>query len=320
MADYWKSQAKKFCEFCKCWIADNKPSVDFHEKGKRHKDNVAQRLKQISRQSFKDHKEKMKIEADMKKMEKAALKAYLKDVEANADYTSQVLNQQLKAERSKGEGSCSVDDEGNEPEKPKESKPATEVAKEWYEAVSDEGYTYYWNSQSGESVWEPPSVGYVSLDEQKEKEKKEKESQARKKEREEAKRKEEEKRRKQEEAQAMAEEQRAALAREKMKSRAVKDEPETPRTFFGPAPRGNPYGKWTTVKTKEVKQVDLQLPEQKQQIVFKAPEPTPPLEPVVKFKEKSVSNLQVEGNDISFKKRKLSSGSKANRRQRTDDE
>ena len=24
-ADYWKSQAKKFCEFCKCWIADNKP-------------------------------------------------------------------------------------------------------------------------------------------------------------------------------------------------------------------------------------------------------------------------------------------------------
>ena len=24
-AEYWVSQAKKFCEFCKCWITDNKP-------------------------------------------------------------------------------------------------------------------------------------------------------------------------------------------------------------------------------------------------------------------------------------------------------
>lgn len=24
-ADYWKSQPRKFCQYCKCWIADNKP-------------------------------------------------------------------------------------------------------------------------------------------------------------------------------------------------------------------------------------------------------------------------------------------------------
>lgn len=24
-ADYWKSQPKKFCDYCKCWIADNRP-------------------------------------------------------------------------------------------------------------------------------------------------------------------------------------------------------------------------------------------------------------------------------------------------------
>ena len=24
MTEYWKSQAKKFCDFCKCWISDNK--------------------------------------------------------------------------------------------------------------------------------------------------------------------------------------------------------------------------------------------------------------------------------------------------------
>lgn len=25
MADYWKSNDKKYCDFCKCWITDNKP-------------------------------------------------------------------------------------------------------------------------------------------------------------------------------------------------------------------------------------------------------------------------------------------------------
>lgn len=24
MADYWKSLDKKFCDMCKCWLADNK--------------------------------------------------------------------------------------------------------------------------------------------------------------------------------------------------------------------------------------------------------------------------------------------------------
>lgn len=23
--DYWKSNERKFCDFCKCWITDNKP-------------------------------------------------------------------------------------------------------------------------------------------------------------------------------------------------------------------------------------------------------------------------------------------------------
>lgn len=24
-ADYWKSNDRKYCDFCKCWITDNKP-------------------------------------------------------------------------------------------------------------------------------------------------------------------------------------------------------------------------------------------------------------------------------------------------------
>nr|XP_031845376.1 WW domain-binding protein 4 isoform X1 [Nomia melanderi] len=82
-ADYWKSQGRKFCDFCKCWIADNKPSIDFHEGGKKHKDNVSKRLKEIHKNSAKQAKQNKKMEDDIKKMESAAMAAYLKDVENN---------------------------------------------------------------------------------------------------------------------------------------------------------------------------------------------------------------------------------------------
>lgn len=37
MADYWKSNAKKWCEICKIWIADNRIQVENHERGLKHK-------------------------------------------------------------------------------------------------------------------------------------------------------------------------------------------------------------------------------------------------------------------------------------------
>lgn len=93
MADYWKSQAKKFCDFCKCWLADNKPSIEFHEKGKRHKENVQRRLGEITKKSIKEEKAKLHVDAEIRKMEKAAMKAYLKDVELNPDYTSHIIQE-----------------------------------------------------------------------------------------------------------------------------------------------------------------------------------------------------------------------------------
>ncbi|XP_011300587.1 WW domain-binding protein 4 [Fopius arisanus] len=91
-ADYWKSQGRKFCDFCKCWIADNKPSIQFHEGGKKHKENVTKRLKEIHKNSAKQAKQTRKFENDLKNMENAAMAAYLKDVEGNmADLTAQQI-------------------------------------------------------------------------------------------------------------------------------------------------------------------------------------------------------------------------------------
>ncbi|XP_008547948.1 WW domain-binding protein 4 [Microplitis demolitor] len=92
MADYWKSQGRKFCDFCKCWIADNKPSIEFHEGGKKHKENVTKRIKEIHKNSAKQAKITKKFENDLQNMERAAMAAYLKDVEGDTvDLTAQEI-------------------------------------------------------------------------------------------------------------------------------------------------------------------------------------------------------------------------------------
>lgn len=93
------SNDRKFCDFCKCWIADNKPvnfefnysnkspstfffepislqSVSFHEGGKRHQANVAKRISELGKQSVKDERAKQKVDQQIRQMEDAAMKAY----------------------------------------------------------------------------------------------------------------------------------------------------------------------------------------------------------------------------------------------------
>ncbi|KAK2549713.1 WW domain-binding protein 4, partial [Acropora cervicornis] len=110
-AEYWKSQPRKLCEFCKCWITDNKPSIEFHERGKKHKENVQRRIEEVinsvSRailspnipitviyilklltlcytQVQKKGREAVKVQKqlqnDLAAIEEAALKAYQKDM------------------------------------------------------------------------------------------------------------------------------------------------------------------------------------------------------------------------------------------------
>lgn len=49
MADYWVSGKKKYCEICKIWYADNKISIENHERGQGHKINVQKRLRDMGR-------------------------------------------------------------------------------------------------------------------------------------------------------------------------------------------------------------------------------------------------------------------------------
>ncbi|XP_011253882.1 WW domain-binding protein 4 [Camponotus floridanus] len=393
MADYWKSQGRKFCDFCKCWIADNKPSIDFHEGGKKHKENVSKRLKEIHKNSAKQAKQNKKFEDDLKKMENAAMAAYLKDVENNTrDMTAQnIIKEKLnkietretpqnfnrmppaapetvprfksnteqfspkvdpcdptlsksapslprvqqqggenrtpgrsKANKTKGKGRKAQEDD----------RPTAPVRKLWYEALSPEGYTYYWHIETNESVWEPPEEGYMTLAEQEEEAK------------EEALQKELIEQLDKEEAIKKAdilEERRANLEREKMRERGtlvrsdndIKDDDESVeikkemakeerpylRDYSVPE-RPQPYGSWQVVETIQKKPVDLQLPQKQKQIqlsVFEKIEPPPPQRI---FKEKTITQIKIDNSDdestpTTFKRRKI--GNKNVRKRTTDD-
>ncbi|XP_049868608.1 WW domain-binding protein 4 [Pectinophora gossypiella] len=298
MTEYWKSQSRKYCEFCKCWFADNKVSISFHENGKRHKENVQKHISQLTKKSAKEAKQKDKIDDEMKKMEEAAMAAYLKDVQNNADLTSQAINNMLDQTGSTvTTKNASISTASSKTEK---------IPPVWQEVKNDNGGTYFWNTQTNETTWDPPDE-YLSIAQQEEQKLKEAQDEKRK-----------EKQKKQKEKESFKE-AKAYIAREKMKELSVKKDPapvrsEASSVSYGPAPRAaKPYGAWTPVVNEPVEQVDLQLPKVKEV----APPPVEVTPEVVKFGEKRVESLG-EG-PVEFKRRKIGNA-KRNMRQKVDDE
>ncbi|CAG9578853.1 unnamed protein product [Danaus chrysippus] len=264
---YWKSQDRKYCEFCKCWLADNKVSISFHENGKRHKESLKKHLSDLSKRSAKEFKQNQKMEDDIKEMEKAAMKAYAKDIQNNADLTSQNINEIIELS-------------GNS--KTIAPAPTVEEKSEWKEMKNDKGRTYYWNSRTDVSTYDPPP-NFISKAKQENKKPKPKKIKDKHK------------------------KQKIDGAINNME--AVKLEE------FGPIPCGKPYGSWKPVVKEVVKEINLQLPKVEQKPlppVLLEPEHTP-----IEFKESKV-DYSLEGPS-EFKKRKLNNP-KRNMRQRLDDE
>ncbi|KAF9287734.1 hypothetical protein BGZ68_001343 [Mortierella alpina] len=82
MSEYWKSNAKFFCRFCKIYITDNKSTRNIHDSGVKHKENVERFLREQNQRSKDKDAEKARTDKQMEAIEKAAMKQYQLDVEA----------------------------------------------------------------------------------------------------------------------------------------------------------------------------------------------------------------------------------------------
>lgn len=284
MSEYWKSQPRKFCEACKCWFADNKASIEFHERGKRHQENVKRRLERLCKKGAKDFQAKQKYERQMQKIERDALKAFQTDLKNDPNLDCQFnINAAIAVAcaptQRKNPNATKIGKQGrtDPPLAAQTAIPTASVVNagldikrsRWFEAVADEK-SYYWNPSTGETQWEAPPE-YISLAEQE----------------------------------------------TLMQSSSDNFE----NCEFGPKAKATPYGEWTTVEIKQEKPIDLQLPDVgKDEIVSITIIP----EEKFKFKERTINDamipIKMEGETTAFKKRSFSDKNKRNVRQRLDDD
>lgn len=151
MADYWKSQEKHYCDFCKCWTANNKSSIEFHERGKNHQANVKRRLAEIKKNSIEKRKKEESTKQMFAQMEKDALAAVQKDITgANSVVGKGDMKKIVEAHSDKTKTDL------------------TDSTYPWTVMNTPQGFKYYYNSQTGESTWQMPEV-FKELQRKKEK-------------------------------------------------------------------------------------------------------------------------------------------------------
>ncbi|RWS25862.1 hypothetical protein B4U80_00601, partial [Leptotrombidium deliense] len=183
--EYWQSLPKKYCQYCKCWFADNKASVEFHEKGLRHQGNVRKRLSELRKKGSQQLVEQKLYNTELMKIEAAAMKSFQKDISSNPRLaaelasTTSVVNKlpEIRYGSNSSEVACGrygdshVEEESTTLVRGRE-KALDTIAKslerkaKWLEAKTAEGNIYYWNRDTYETRNKPPKSGFLSLDEQ----------------------------------------------------------------------------------------------------------------------------------------------------------
>lgn len=255
---------------------------------------------------------------ELRKMNDAAMQAYNQDISIGADISSRAIS---RAQMKKAVDPMALQNyESDEEFGPNVSKraaaaaavnPADEVKDPslWCEARTEDGDTYYWNVKTNESKWVKPKEGFLTLAEY------EKLNEVAIKQQED--RQHQEMKSSIENANEIASKyNREQLKKYKKRTEEKIPEEEAPSTSYAGQYGGQPFGKWETVRVRDTKPVDLELP--KQNFTYIAvTTATIDEPPIKKFKEKTITKLE-DVADVStvFKKRKF--GNK-NIRRGTDD-
>jgi len=76
MTEYWVSQARHWCEYCKIYINGSKPSIAYHENGRKHKEAVEFFLREMRKRGRERRAEQHELNAELAKIERSAKAAF----------------------------------------------------------------------------------------------------------------------------------------------------------------------------------------------------------------------------------------------------
>lgn len=165
-------------------MADNKPSRDFHERGKRHQESVKRKLDDMRKKGIEDAKNDREVKSYLAEMEREALKKFKQDlvqdpmlaahygVQASAIQIPRAPSYLGRTDSSANQNHQKKPTDKKEPKKkkgeaiypqpnpnaPPEETPTPQVHGDWQEVTTDDGHLYYWNCKTGESSWHLPGT------------------------------------------------------------------------------------------------------------------------------------------------------------------
>lgn len=171
------SQKRHWCEYCRLYIAGTPASIAFHENGKKHREIVAQSLKDMRIRGRENRKEKQEVDREMARIEREANKAFVaQDVQGQAgkkpppqvpaDRAARLaeLERQIAEDRlarraaaglalptaAAGGGGGSGDGAGGP------------LPRGWHTATNPDGKTYYTHDETGVVQWDRPGGAAAS--------------------------------------------------------------------------------------------------------------------------------------------------------------
>ncbi|XP_021773488.1 zinc finger protein ZOP1-like [Chenopodium quinoa] len=89
MTEYWVSQGKHWCDFCKIFITNNPSTIRNHEMGQRHKDSVSKRLVDMRKEKAAKEKQEKEDARTLQQIEAKATRSYQKDIASQESKQSQ---------------------------------------------------------------------------------------------------------------------------------------------------------------------------------------------------------------------------------------
>ena len=156
MTEFWKSGARHWCTYCKIFINGTKPSIAYHENGKKHKEIKEMYLKDMRMKARERGKEQKELQGELAKIEREALKQYQRQDAAgassgarapppeSADRTARLAALEAQIQASKllrsgvGPGGLPLG---------------------WRMQTNPDGAVYYEHIETGAAQWEPPPCG-----------------------------------------------------------------------------------------------------------------------------------------------------------------